>query len=766
MSGGMSSRARGRIVAAVVAAAAVASGTLLGGSAAGGTLTLHLHKVGDFNSPVYVDNAPGAKHLLFVVEQGGKIQVVRRGHKVGHPFLDISNRVVSGGEQGLLSVAFDSRYAKNRRFYVYYTNEDCTNGGACNIEVDSFKRSRKSPTRARRSSRHKIIEITHNQAGNHNGGQLQFHNGHLFLGPGDGGTQGDPENDAQRTDSLLGKILRIDPKPHGGYTVPHSNPFVGKPGRDPIYSLGLRNPWRFSFDRKNGDLWIGDVGFNTAEEIDRASPGQANGGNFGWHNLEGDDPCPPSACPGSTGTAPPAYVPPVHSYPHNSSFPEHGDVITGGYVARTASLRGLQGDYMYSDNEEGDLRAYDPGTDQEFGLGRTVSFPSSFGEGRDGRLYVASLSGPVYRLSTSTSAHRSKAPRPKVGDGRGGIGKHEVGSFATPTYVAGAPGVKGFIYVVERAGTVEAVSHGQVRGTFIDIRGRVSTDGERGLLSIAFDPRYKHTHKLYAYYVNASGNIEVDQFTARSNRHAGKRRKVIEIPHPSATNHNGGTLAFGPRRKLFLATGDGGSTPQNGQDKGSLLGKLLRIEPKRHGGYRVPHSNPFVGRKGRNEIFALGFRNPFRFSFDRGRLLLGDVGQDTEEEVDFEGRRALRGSNFGWDHFEGRHVYNASTPRPHHRYRRPIFTYAHTASNCESNGGCAITGGLIVHGHKLRSLRGRYLYSDFYKGQLRSFVPHRRRGRKDRALGVSVLEPTSITDVHGKVFVTSIAGPVYRLVHH
>ena len=355
----------------------------------------------------------------------------------------------------------------------------------------------------------------------------------------------------------------------------------------------------------------------------------------------------------------------------------------------------------------------------------------------------------------------------KVGDGHGGIRKHQIGSFDAPTYVAGAPGAKGFIYVVERDGTVKAVKRGDVKGTFIDIRGRVSTAGERGLLSIAFDPRYVRNRKLYAYYVNSEGNIEVDEFKASSNTHAGKRRRVIVIPHPPATNHNGGTLAFGPRGKLFLATGDGGSTPQNGQDKGVLLGKILRIDPHRrhHKAYTIPRSNPFVGRKGRNEIFALGFRNPFRFSFDRGRILIADVGQDSQEEVDFEGRKSLRGGNFGWDHFEGRHVYKSSTPRPRHRYRAPIFTYDHTASNCESFGGCAITGGVIVHSRKLSSLNGRYLYSDFYKGQLRSFVPHRRRGRRDRALGVSVSQPTSITKVHGKLFVTSISGPVYRLLH-
>ncbi len=365
----------------------------------------------------------------------------------------------------------------------------------------------------------------------------------------------------------------------------------------------------------------------------------------------------------------------------------------------------------------------------------------------------------------------------RVGDGRGGIRKHKIGNFASPTYVAHAPGTPRFLYVVEQRGTIRVVHGGRVMGRpFLDIRGRVSAGGERGLLSIAFDPRYERNHLLYAYYTNDRGHIQIDEFRARSHTRARKRsrRRVIVIRHPGASNHNGGQLQFGPGGWLYAATGDGGGAGdprENAQNESKLLGKLLRINPHKAGRkrYRVPRGNPFVGRPGRNEILALGLRNPYRFSFDRGRILVADVGQTRWEEANFEGRKALRGANFGWDHFEGDHRLNYpgdnEAPRPNRRYRRPIFEYRHTGSNCLSAGGCAIIGGYVVRARNLPSLRGRYLYADAYKGRLRSFVPHRRRGRQDRALGVHVNHPSSFGEgARGRIYVTSLNGPVYRLV--
>jgi hypothetical protein len=361
-----------------------------------------------------------------------------------------------------------------------------------------------------------------------------------------------------------------------------------------------------------------------------------------------------------------------------------------------------------------------------------------------------------------------------VGDGRGGIAKRRIGSFDAPTYVTHAPGAPGLVYVVERAGTVRVLVNGNARGLpFLDIRGRVTTAGERGLLSIAFDPHYERNHLLYAYYTNGDGNIEIDEFRAASNTDAreGSRRRVIVIPHPGQSNHNGGQLQFGPDGRLYAGTGDGGGAgdpPENAQNKHELLGKLIRINPHRHGSkpYRSPRGNPFVGRRGQNEIYALGLRNPYRFSFSRGRILIGDVGQDRFEEVDYERGRGLRGANFGWDHFEGDHRFDYpgdnEAPRPRHRYEPPIFEYSHGSSQQR----CAIIGGYLVRDRRLRSLYGRYLYTDLCAGDLRSFVPHRRRGRRDRGLGIHVSSPSSFGEgAKGHLYIASLDGPVYRLVH-
>jgi glucose/arabinose dehydrogenase len=360
----------------------------------------------------------------------------------------------------------------------------------------------------------------------------------------------------------------------------------------------------------------------------------------------------------------------------------------------------------------------------------------------------------------------------RVGDGRGGVAKRKIGTFDSPTYVTRAPGAPGLLYVVERAGTVRVVARGKVaHRPFLGIRRRVTTQGERGLLSIAFDPRFERNRLLYAYYTNRRGKVEIDEFRAASNARArvGSRRRVIVIPHPGANNHNGGQLQFGPDGDLYAGTGDGGGAGdphENAQDKGELLGKLIRIDPHRHGRrpYRSPRGNPFVGRRGRNEIYALGLRNPWRFSFDKGRILIGDVGQDRFEEVDAERHRALRGANFGWDHFEGDHRFDYpgdnEAPRPRHHYKPPIFEYSHASD------GCAIVGGYVVRDRGLPSLRGRYLYTDLCTGDLRSFVPRHHRGRHDRGLGLHVSDPSSFGEgPHRRVYVASLDGPVYRLVH-
>jgi glucose/arabinose dehydrogenase len=368
--------------------------TILGAllAAAGSTSAAHhggglkLKRIGSFESPVYVAQPPGTGKLLFVVEQPGSIRVLRDGHPLKRPFLNISNRVLYGGEQGLLSVAFDPHYAKNRRLFVYYVD----NGG--DIRVDSLRTKRHDPTRADPTSRHKLIGIPHPVNENHNGGQLQFgRDGFLYLGTGDGGSAGDPHENAQNPNQLLGKLLRIDPNRKHGYSIPRSNPFASGPGRDEIYAMGLRNPYRFSFDRATGDLWIGDVGQDKWEEVDHESLAKARGANFGWDLFEGTHPF-----EGNPNDPPPNYRPPVFEY----SSANANCTVIGGYVSRDPSVPKLRGRYLYADFCVGSIRSFEPGNpgSSDAPTGLHVDSPSSFGEDNHGNIYVTSLGGAVYRI--------------------------------------------------------------------------------------------------------------------------------------------------------------------------------------------------------------------------------------------------------------------------------------------------------------------------------------------------------------------------------
>ena len=337
---------------------------------------------------MHVAAAPGVR-ALYVVEKAGRVRVVRK-RKLKRPFLDIRGRVLHSGEQGLLSIAFDPDFRRNRLAYLYYTNNHGDN-------VVAEVRARRRGLRARRGTLRTVLLIRHPGQPNHNGGQLAFGpDGLLYVGIGDGGGAEDPDDSAQDRGSLLGKILRIDPHRDGSrrYTVPAGNPFVGKPGRDEIYSLGLRNPYRFSFQRIRGRarILIGDVGQSAFEEIDYESLGFANGANFGWNDFEGfrrtafgDPPVPKQAKP--------VLVYRTHSRGRCA--------VIGGFVVRDRRLRRLRGRYLYGDFCSGELRSFRPrlkGARGDRSLGLRIPDLSSFGLGRGDRLYATSLAGPVYRL--------------------------------------------------------------------------------------------------------------------------------------------------------------------------------------------------------------------------------------------------------------------------------------------------------------------------------------------------------------------------------
>ena len=303
--------------------------------------------------------------------------VLRGGRRQRRPFLDIRDLVSSGGERGLLSIAFPPDYRRDGRFYVYYTDRQGK------IRIDGFRR--KSATRAARGSRRAIVHIPHPVNANHNGGQLQFLGRWLYFGTGDGGSGGDPPNNAQNPHSRLGKLLRVDPR--------EARPHVQ------TYSIGLRNPFRFSFDRVSRPghprIAIGDVGQDHYEEVDYLPVGAARGANFGWDALEGYAPYTGanSGTPNPGGT-----VKPIFAYPHSRA---ESCSIIGGYVVADRHLPSLYKRYVYADLCEGELRSLVPHLGRASGdhkLGLHVDTPSSFGEDDHHRLYVCSLEGPVYRL--------------------------------------------------------------------------------------------------------------------------------------------------------------------------------------------------------------------------------------------------------------------------------------------------------------------------------------------------------------------------------
>ena len=349
-----------------------------------------LVSVGSFHSPLYVTAPPADRRRIFVVEQGGTIRVVRAGRRLSRPFLDIRSLVTSGGEQGLLSLAFAPDYAKTKRFYVNYTDKA---GRQRIVEYRAATPDRAAPSSARTVLRYDGVEP------NDNGGLLVFGPDRLmYAGTGDGGGANDQHGargNAQDLGSLLGKLLRIDPRRKGSrpYSVPASNPFAGRDGARPeIYSYGLRNPWRFSFDRATGDLAIADVGQNAVEEVDFASKGAASGVNYGWRPLEGNRRNFNEPAAGA--------VAPVLELQHSAG----NCSITGGYVVRDGSLPALLGRYVYGDLCKGELRSVKlaPGSasgDAAIPGVAHVDTLASFGEDARGRVYAISLSGPVYRLA-------------------------------------------------------------------------------------------------------------------------------------------------------------------------------------------------------------------------------------------------------------------------------------------------------------------------------------------------------------------------------
>lgn len=347
-----------------------------------------LAEVGSFDQPLYV-TAPVNDPRLFVVEKAGKIKVVVDGQIRPSPFLDLADKILSGGEQGLLSLAFSPDYGKSGLAYVYYINNDG------DIRVVEYNVS-SDPNRLDPATAREILAVPHPTFSNHDGGLLAFDpSGMLIVGTGDGGGGGDPSNRAQSLSDLLGKLLRIDPRHPSegrGYGIPSNNPFRNREGARPeIWAFGLRNPWRFAFAPKTNELFLADVGQNRWEEINFVPPGQVPGANFGWRVYEGLEKFSNENLDQSQT------IRPVVVYPLSAG----NCAVIGGYVYR-GEVNSLKGTYIYGDHCAGFVKGFKISggavVDHRDFPSLTTTDLSSFGEDSAGQLYITSLGGKVFRV--------------------------------------------------------------------------------------------------------------------------------------------------------------------------------------------------------------------------------------------------------------------------------------------------------------------------------------------------------------------------------
>jgi len=340
-----------------------------------------------FDSPCEIANAGDER--LFIVEQGGKIKILYPdGTQESSPFLDITSKVSSGGEKGLLGLAFAPDYCTSGNFYVNYT---FVASGQLKTRISRFSVNPENENEALVNSEDSILEFDQ-PFSNHNGGHIEFgHDGYLYIGTGDGGSGGDPQNKSQNTGSMLGKLLRLDVST-SPYGIPADNPFVDSEGNDEIWAYGLRNPWKFAFDGETGDLYIGDVGQNAIEEVNFQDAGEVGGGNYGWRCYEGSAPYDMSQC-GDVGEV----IYPVFEYNHNQVHCS----IAGGRIYRGNAFEMLDGKYLVCDLCSGDywLVWQENGEWHHYEGGLLAGGVVAFGEDVWGELYAAKLSaGSIWRV--------------------------------------------------------------------------------------------------------------------------------------------------------------------------------------------------------------------------------------------------------------------------------------------------------------------------------------------------------------------------------
>lgn len=393
---------RGRFVFAKLGAALALNLAMSAAQALDGEVV-----VSGLSQPVYL-SAPRGDNRLFVLEKGGLVKIIANGQTLATPFLDLSGKVDTAGERGLLGLAFDPGYASNGLFYVNYIDKT-----TLNTVVERYTVANPSSNVANAATAQNVISIPQEPYSNHKAGWMAFRPGdnqNLYIATGDGGDANDPNGNGQNRNSLLGKVLRIDVSgPGAGYTVAPDNPFVNQAGTRPeIWAVGVRNPWRNSFDRQTGDFWIADVGQGVREEINLEAAGDPGGHNYGWRLREGT-----VATPVVGGEAP-GLTDPIFEYAHLDVAGGLGGSITGGYVYRGPSIADADGRYFFADFVSSRVFSFDLGADGKPTdlredtaalLGGTpLSGPTSFGEDGVGRLYLLGINGTVVRMVPEAEA--------------------------------------------------------------------------------------------------------------------------------------------------------------------------------------------------------------------------------------------------------------------------------------------------------------------------------------------------------------------------
>lgn len=734
-----------------------------------------------FASALYVTSPPGDASRLFVVEQNGGIYLLIDGVKQETPFIDLFGKTnYDHQELGLLSMVFHPDYATNGFFFLNYTR---TVGGQIQSVVSRFTATGDPATATSASLASEQIKLVVDQPyDNHNGGMMAFGpDGYLYIAFGDGGSAFDPENRSQNLESYMGKLLRVEADGEGLFTPAPGNPFIGAtPGLDEIWAYGLRNPWRFSFDRGTGDLWIADVGQQATEEVNFVPVNAAGGKNFGWHAFEGNDCLIPAECAPIEANV----TFPIYTYAHNGE----ARAITGGYVYRGSGIPSLQGAYVFGDYTQGTLGflRYSPGSTPEvevrdltpiFNPRNDICCLTSLGEDADGELYVVTQS-KVYEV---------------YDDGEAYMDLQKVGDFEEPLYATSPPGDASRLLVSQKNGLIYLVKDGVRQETpFLDLRTEVSTEGELGLLGFVMHPNFSTNGYLYVNYTRYTTPQEeaietiIARYTANGDpatattADPASKLVIMQIPQPYKDDHKGGAMAFSPLDGyLYIPLGDGGCCNNvfgNAQNLGSPLGKILRIDVDNTQtglNYAIPGDNPAIGIPGaRGEIWALGLRNPFRSSFDRltGDFYFGDVGQELIEEISFQPAASTGGENYGWPTFEGNRCntdvateLDCTTLGP--GMVPPIVDYPREL-------GSSVIGGAVYRGAAMPGLQGRYFYADYFQPRVFSFVQSGGVATSPREFtedldakrelleGIVALSEDGV----GEMYVCCITGPVYKLV--